>query len=411
MTDRPWPDLADLKRLQPGGDEAFRVEDFLKERPGRRLKIWEVKGNVQCSIIGTCLERADVEALRRKAGVRFPPGAKDYVVHSWLVRTASQPGPIAQLINKVLERKYAPQIAQVGRLQADADFALYWEEACRKGQVAGAYWALMSHRATPDAVRVESFGDVHMLSHMIGARGRDDAKALWLAERQLATLTERLARVRRQAEETVAAKDRRIAELEQEVRAMREVCVRVRPQPVRGACALPRLERRLAAQTRRIAAQRGLLQQARGEIAQLRAELERLERLPVCAFRPAAAPPMPPNGSSVAGLQLLYVGGRKAALPHLRAGAARRRAVLLHHDGGIEQAMAQLHDLVARADLVLCPVDCVSHGACLLARDLCRRHAKPFVPLRSASLTHFRRVLGELAAAPEPEETRPCSSP
>ncbi len=406
MTKRPALDVADLLRPEP--DAPFRVEDFLAGRPSRRLKIWEVKGNVQCSIVGTCLDRTDVEALRRKADVSFEPGAKDYVVHSWLVRTASTPGPIARLVHKMLDRKYATQVAQVGRLQAPEAFGTFWEEACHKGSMAGAYWALLSHRDTPDAVRIDAFGDVHMLSHLLGAKGRDEARALWLAERRAADLTDRLARVRHKAEETAAAKDRRIAELEAEVRAMREVCARLRPASRARPCALPRLQRRLEAQQRRIAAQRGMLRQARAEVVELKAEIARLERLPVCPVRPAADAPAAP---AALGLRLLYVGGRRAALPHLRKGAARRQAELLHHDGGIEHAMAQLHDLVARADVVLCPVDCVSHGACLLARDLCRRHAKPFVPLRSAGLTHFRRALDALDVPSDPEETARCSSP
>ena len=38
---------------------------------------------------------------------------------------------------------------------------------------------------------------------------------------------------------------------------------------------------------------------------------------------------------------------------------------------------------------MLCPVDCVSHGACLRAKRFCKRAAKPFVPLRSAGLSSF----------------------
>jgi len=55
---------------------------------------------------------------------------------------------------------------------------------------------------------------------------------------------------------------------------------------------------------------------------------------------------------------------------------------------------------------VLCPVDCVSHGACLRAKTFCKRTAKTFVPLRSASLSSLaaglhRAVGGENAAAGE----------
>jgi hypothetical protein len=58
----------------------------------------------------------------------------------------------------------------------------------------------------------------------------------------------------------------------------------------------------------------------------------------------------------------------------------------LHHDGGIEDHTSLLPGLASRADVVLIPVDCVSHEAALAAKALCRQGGKRFVPLRSASV-------------------------
>jgi hypothetical protein len=49
-------------------------------------------------------------------------------------------------------------------------------------------------------------------------------------------------------------------------------------------------------------------------------------------------------------------------------------------------------------DAVVCPIDCVSHGACKLAKVLCRRFNKPFLPIPSASRSGFERALDQLAA-------------
>ena len=66
---------------------------------------------------------------------------------------------------------------------------------------------------------------------------------------------------------------------------------------------------------------------------------------------------------------------------------------LLHHDGGDEEGMHVLERLVGRADAVFCPIDCVSHQACLAAKQLCRRLDKTFVPLRTGSGTCFLRAV------------------
>jgi hypothetical protein len=53
--------------------------------------------------------------------------------------------------------------------------------------------------------------------------------------------------------------------------------------------------------------------------------------------------------------------------------------------------------------VVFCPIDCVSHQACLKVKSLCRRRAKPFVPLRSSSATCFLQAMkGLQSAAPPP---------
>jgi hypothetical protein len=375
----------------------------------RRYKIWEIPGTVQCSIVGTCLDRRDVQALMRKGKVRTQTGATEYQIHGYFVQEATQPGLIGQLIHKTLDRKYAAQVARVGRMREPAALAAYWHDACAKGQVAGAYWALSSHRHVGDELRYAAFGDVHMLSHFMGGVNRADAQALWAAERRVADLEQRLERVRRRSQASLAERDARITALEREVQQMRSFCVRLQPaQSARTpGCDQPaKQERRRRQQERRLAAARARIREQAREIADLKAQIERLEELPVCPIqRPTAA--KAPEDCPLAACRLLYVGGRTSAVPHLRSGAARRRAELLHHDGGIEHRLEQLEDLVAQADLVFCPVDCVSHGACLMARDLCKRANKPFVPLRSAGVTHFRRALDRVATA---EEGISCSS-
>jgi hypothetical protein len=61
-----------------------------------------------------------------------------------------------------------------------------------------------------------------------------------------------------------------------------------------------------------------------------------------------------------------------------------------------------LGGLVSRADLILFPVDCVSHEAMWSARRLAGQQGKPYLPMRTASLaafTHALRQIAERAAA------------
>jgi hypothetical protein len=99
------------------------------------------------------------------------------------------------------------------------------------------------------------------------------------------------------------------------------------------------------------------------------------------------------------GLSLLYVGGRPNQVAHPRSLSESRGAELLYHDGGIEHHPDLLAGLTSRADIVLFPVDCVSHDAALMVKRLCRRTNKRFIPLRSASASSFLAALRTLAKA------------
>ena len=69
---------------------------------------------------------------------------------------------------------------------------------------------------------------------------------------------------------------------------------------------------------------------------------------------------------------------------------------LTHHDGGREDSLAKLHGAISSADAVIFPVDCVSHSSALEAKKLCKKMLKPFVPIRSSSLSALVTGLAEI---------------
>ena len=108
------------------------------------------------------------------------------------------------------------------------------------------------------------------------------------------------------------------------------------------------------------------------------------------------------------GRRVAYVGGRAGIVGHFRALVERLNGHFIHHDGGIEDHEGQLGRILGQADVVLCPVDCVSHRACLRAKRFCKRTAKPFVPLRSVGLSSF--VTGLRRAAESDSALEPQSA-
>jgi hypothetical protein len=368
----------------------------------KRLKIWQIPTGWLCSVVGTCLTSSDVERILRRCGLAFPDDVQAYDIHGFMVARASERGPIAREITRTLDDRHAAILRKVGAERDQARLAALWDDLCGRGLIAGAYWALMSHSHIAEPLKMHAFGEVHMLSHFMGGCNRHNVKELWLAQRRLDQLADTVARARRQSQETIAARDQKISELEQELRNAQQQLATThggrRPR-IPGTAPLAGLHRSGAERSgRRLAA-------ARARLAALEAENQRLQALlgvlietapPRLTMRPESEPTRAVGqeyAPQLEGRCILYVGGRCQLLPHLRARAGSCNASLLHHDGGQEESLHSLGRLVDRADVVLCPIDCVSHQACLKVKGLCRRRAKPFVPLRSSSATCFTRAI------------------
>lgn len=99
---------------------------------------------------------------------------------------------------------------------------------------------------------------------------------------------------------------------------------------------------------------------------------------------------------SLEGRSFLYVGGRDCQVAHLRQIVSSYGAELIHHDGGLREAVSRIDRVLPSVDCVFCPIDCISHDACLRVKSGCKKWGKAFVPLRNGSKSSFERALQTL---------------
>ena len=97
-----------------------------------------------------------------------------------------------KLIQKALDRRHEAAIKQFAKAKDEAALRGLWDDAVKRGDIPGAYWAVLSHPAATDAVMRQAFGDVHMLSHMVGAANRADIRRLRQLEEENAALSAKL---------------------------------------------------------------------------------------------------------------------------------------------------------------------------------------------------------------------------
>ncbi len=97
--------------------------------------------------------------------------------------------------------------------------------------------------------------------------------------------------------------------------------------------------------------------------------------------------------------RVLIVGGVERMEPQYRTLVERCGGILDYHDGKMQGGARKLERSLQRADIIICPVNCNSHGACLMVKNLAKKHRKVVHLLPNASISTVTRVFGEVVDA------------
>jgi hypothetical protein len=369
----------------------------------RRTQIWELHQSLHCSIIGTCLSSGELKRLLIRLEVQGVESADDHDLHVLGVLLAARSKAGAKHLQKTLDRRHQPALNQFAKAKDAAAVAALWEDALGRGDIPGAYWALLTHPATTDKMAKQVFGLVHMLSHLVGAANRADIRRLRQLEEDNATLAAKLERQQRQLHDGFTSRDESIRRLNdllaravsqeamvpsfeaaEDTRAVKDALAELDKRLARETSRRERLEQRLATVSRALNEAERARQRAECELDTLHQELASLESRLGAPWQTENG--APPDGLDLDGLTVLYVGGRANQAPQLKGLVESTKGRFLHHDGGIEHSAALLPGLVSRADIAVFPVDCVSHDAAAAVKRLCRQLGKRYIPLRTSSL-------------------------
>ena len=391
--------------------------DVASPQTPRRSRIWELAETLHCSIIGTCLSNAELRHALARLGVNGIEAADDHELHVVGVMLAGRRDAGAKLLQRALDRRHAIAIKQYARARDEDALRQLWDASMRSGDIPGAYWALLSHAAATEAIVKKAFQDVHMLSHLVGAANRADIRRLRQLEEEKGALTEKLHRQQQQLRDGFTSRDETIRQLNKlladhhsdgepaanpadcrEEDGARRVIVDLNRKLGQETTRRERLEQRLNAMSDGLRTLEASFQAVQGERDALRREIESLEDHIAGLLQPA-------TGDGEAALDLstrtiLYVGGRPNQIPQLKALVERTGARFLHHDGGIEHSSSLLPGLISRADVLLFPIDCISHDAVATLKRLCRQLEKPYLPLRAASLATLASSLAGINRGP-----------
>ena len=98
------------------------------------------------------------------------------------------------------------------------------------------------------------------------------------------------------------------------------------------------------------------------------------------------------------GKRVALIGGLTKASGHYEQTISEMGGRCVRYEDSANQGHRKLASVIRQADVVFCPVDCVSHGTANAAKKLCRSLDKPCHFLRSSGISHVRKKLREVVA-------------
>lgn len=407
-----------------------------------RKKIWQVPTSYHCSIIGVCFGRKELRRFKTKKHFAFGSSASDYQIHNMLSSIATAKSAQSRSLHKMLDTKFRLSIKRYAALANGDELLEQWQNDLACGDISGPYWAIMTHPATPKSLISKIYGDCHMLSFDTFSIKRQQLRLTNRHKDEVDTLSSQLERL---SKETEAVREKHEAELilikhdrselvrqrienerlretneklmakvsgvgvNDELAKLKTVLQSEQDNAGRLKQRIEKLEKELAAveqsnesltffigeQTEKMADLEKIRLEQEGEIASLEALMTETSTGLMDCENCSESDRCPMN-KELLGKTVLYVGGQHKMIPHYKKIVESCGADFIHHDGGKENSKQQLPKLLSCADAVFCPIDCVSHDACLCVKRICKRYRTPFVMMRSSGLSSLARSLGEI---------------
>lgn len=397
-------------------------EPPLPQEGSRCYEVWMADGLFKCPLVGVCFSFAEQTQLLKKASVPIE-GLTPFEIHELLVTAVETDNALSRKTGRLLRRKYEREAAVLRRLPEE-DFLHRWKEGFALGRYAALLWAAATRDDLSADVRRAVYGSIHMAMHGMAEEQMLTRRRAAELERKLArqanrirVLKEREAAFRQErerAEEGRSSLARDCAAAKETRDRLRRELERIRTGPAAGddresfaqnaahQQALleqenARLRTELAAMTERLQRQEDLM---RSLLAEKRKWFERRETLQEESCADCAAACCEPvcdqrcPSCEECRKRVLIVGGVERMEALYRNLVERRGGVLDYHSGHLRNGIDELKKSLRKADIILCPVNCNSHGACLKVKELAKKHNKTFYMLPNGSLSTISRLLG-----------------
>jgi hypothetical protein len=378
-----------------------------------RLKFWEIAPYFRCPVVGTCLSISEQATLLKKAGISAADQSP-FEIHETLVSAAGNENRLSRRIDGFLCRKFARETAALCKCSPES-LVEQFRASLESGEIAGVLWIAAFRSDLLAEQRRQMFSMLHMTMHAdAGQRKKLERK---LAEQAKAAdgMKQDLKRAiadRRSLQKGLERCQMEKVSLQNALTAANNEKTRLREilQHKEDGTAAAMAEKEMKESHNEADAFHRQLEESRQyataleeDNAQLLSELSRwkeanrqfhdeaqevfhaIARLLECNAGCAA--------SGLCRKRILIVGGIERMETLYRNLIEVGGGIFEYHDGYVNNGARDLENRVMRADMVLCPINCISHAACSIVKRLGKKHSKTVHMLHNFSLSSVAKAI------------------
>jgi len=371
----------------------------------RRRRIWDLTHECHCPVIGVCIPLTTLRRIVNKA-MNGQAIAEDYEIHVGAIAECGRRNRLSEAIQQELEQRYARTIQEFRAAKTVEAVTRLWLAAIDKGDVAGAFWAALTHPRCDADLQDGLCRDMHMLQHQAGASVRIDIARFNALLEQNKLLTRELGRVQERHNRALAEKTREIEKQNTQLIQLRAESIGKDSSIHFLSCdiaalkaEIPELEtrQRLLKKIEQMAVRQTDMENQIRELKQKLAEASKanadIQEQVAEQSRQQPEEKVYPITLHLKQKTVLCVGGRSGNVPTYRDLIERIGGRFAHHDGGLEDNQSLLDASLAAADLVICQTGCISHTAYWRVKDFCKRTGKRCVFVENPSVSSLARGL------------------
>ena len=380
------------------------------------LRYWEIEKFFTCPVVGMCLTPAEQKQLLKKTGASIKKKTP-FEIHEVLVGSSNGETPLSRKIDRLLNHKFGKESAFFLDLD-EKEFLESWD-ICFKtgGDIKSMLWAAATHPQLSSGCRAEIFGTVHMDMHKNAEENGKLRDRLTVLQETVDELNYKMKqknqanrKLKKENETLVRAEEAQKARLnraENECVKLAKELAEMKSRPVVAELEREnrKLQEELDGMSEKVERQSLKIASLEEENSKLKEELEQQRESSAWLNKKTNAimKEVLANRScdescpsfDLCRKRVLIVGGITKMEALYRQVIESSGGVFDYHDGYMQKGMKKLENSLKRADLVLCPVTCNSHTACVIVKNLGKKYNKPVQMLAGASISAVSQAIRE----------------